>query len=303
MLDIALLGTGGMMPMPNRFLASAIVRLNGNVLIIDCGEGTQVSLKTVGWGFKAISTICFTHYHADHISGLPGMLLTIGNSGRTEPVTLIGPTGLIKVVEGLRVIAPELPYEIKYIEISGGESFNINGFDISALCVEHIIKCIAYRIDVLRKGKFDVKKAMELNIPQKFWSKLQNGENITFEGKSYTSDMVMGTQRKGIRFAYCTDSRPTAQLPEFIYEADLFVCEGMYGEDEKLEKAIENKHMLFSEAAKLALKGQVKELILTHFSPALSEPEEFILNAQNIFENTVIGFDGILRNIAFENRL
>lgn len=303
MLDIALLGTGGMMPMPNRFLASAIVRLNGNVLIIDCGEGTQVSLKTVGWGFKAISTICFTHYHADHISGLPGMLLTIGNSGRTEPVTLIGPTGLIKVVEGLRVIAPELPYEIKYIEISGGESFNINGFDISALCVEHIIKCIAYRIDVLRKGKFDVKKAMELNIPQKFWSKLQNGENIIFEDKVYTSDMVMGTQRKGIRFAYCTDSRPTAQLPEFIYKADLFVCEGMYGEDEKLEKAIENKHMLFSEAAKLALKGQVKELILTHFSPALSEPEEFILNAQNIFKNTVIGFDGILRNIAFENRL
>ena len=118
MLDICLLGTGGMMPLPYRWLTSMMARCDGSSLLIDCGEGTQVALKEKGWSPKPIDVICFTHYHADHISGLPGLLLTMGNAERTEPLTLIGPKGLERVVGALRTIAPELPFQLKFIELT-----------------------------------------------------------------------------------------------------------------------------------------------------------------------------------------
>lgn len=292
MLDICLLGTGGMMPMPNRYLTAMLTRLDGRMLLIDCGEGTQVTMKMLGWGFKAIDVICFTHYHADHISGLPGILLTIGNSGRTEPIKLIGPVGLTKVVEGLRQIAPELPFPIEYIEITQKqETVVIGKFHISCQAVDHIIKCYAYRIDVKRKGKFDTQKAQSLNVPKEIWSKLQKENSAEFQGKYYTSEMVLGQERKGISVSYCTDTRPVDQLIPFIKYSDLFICEGMYGENEKKQKAIENKHMLFSEAAQLAKNGNVDKLWLTHYSPSVSEPEQFLLNATSIFPNTELGED------------
>lgn len=300
MLDIALLGTGGMMPMPSRFLTAMMARLNGRLILIDCGEGTQVTLKSLGWGFKSIDAICFTHYHADHISGLPGMLLTIGNSGRTEPLKLIGPTGLKRIVEGIMCIAPEIPFPIEYIEIdSYEEEIVVSDFHISTVQADHTIKCIAYRIDIKRKGRFDVKKANALKIPRNLWSVIQKDGQLEFENKIITADMVMGEPRKGIAVSYCTDSRPLHSISEFIKNSDLFICEGMYGENEKKQKAIENKHMLFSEAAKLAYDGNVKELWLTHFSPSLSEPELFIDNAKSIFENTYIGEDRKCKTIYF----
>lgn len=302
MLDISLLGTGGMMPMPGRFLTSLMARLNGRLLMIDCGEGTQVTLKQLGWGFKAIDVICFTHYHADHITGLPGMLLTIGNSGRTEPLTLVGPQGLKEIVEKLRCIAPELPYEISYIEFKSDstEPFLVGDFCISWIHVEHLVRCAAYRIDIKRKGRFDVKRAEALELPKVIWSKIQKTGYAEFKGKTYTEDMIMGENRKGLSVCYCTDSRPVEKLVEFIKGSDLFVCEGMYAEDEKLPKAIENKHMLFSEAAGLAKRGGVSELWLTHYSPSLSAPESFIENATRIFENTINGYDRIFKTFYFQ---
>ncbi|MGL4791682.1 MAG: ribonuclease Z [Anaerotignaceae bacterium] len=302
MLDISLLGTGGMMPMPKRFLSSMIMRINGELIIIDCGEGTQVSLKNLGWGFKAIRAIFFTHFHADHISGLPGLLLAISNAGRSEPLTLVGPKGLIFVVEGLRRIAQELTFEIEYIELDQEmKEFTISGLTISTLFVEHSVKCVAYKMELRRKGKFDVEKAKKLKLPRQLWSVAQNKENFEFNGETYYQKQVLGTPRKGIKVCFCTDSRPVEGLVEFVKECDLFVCEGMYGDNEKLPKAIENKHMLFSEAAQLGKKGQVKELWLTHYSPSISEPEEFLENATSIFENTILGYDGITKTIMFEN--
>jgi len=293
MLDICLLGTGGMMPMPSRFLTAMLARLDGRLLLIDCGEGTQITMKMLGWGFKSIDAICFTHYHADHISGLPGILLTIGNSGRTEPLTLIGPPGLAWVVEGLRRIAPELPFPLEYIELGAEtpEVIHVGDFHIRYQSVDHMVKCFAYRLEVTRKGKFDIKKAQNLNIPKPLWSKIQKQGTAEFEGKVYTADMILGEVRKGISVCYCTDTRPVSKLVEFIKNADLFICEGMYGENEKKKKAIENKHMIFSEAANLAKLGDVSKLWLTHFSPSLSEPELFIDNARRIFKNTVLGED------------
>ena len=248
MLDVALLGTGGMMPLPDRFLTSLMLRLEGRMMLIDCGECTQVTMKQLGWGFKNIDVICFTHYHADHISGLPGLLLTIGNSARTEPLTIVGPKGLVKVYEGLKTICPELPFQVNIVELEPNESINISVFNINSLKVNHKITCYAYRVDVKRAGRFNVEKAVALNVPKKVWSILQKQPSAEFDGKIYTSDMVLGDGRKGLSVSYCTDTRPVDALPNFVKDSDLFICEGMYGEEEKINKAREYKHMLFSEA-------------------------------------------------------
>ena len=301
MLDIALVGTGGMMPMPERFLSSMMIRINGKLILVDCGEGTQVSLKKIGWGFKAMRCNTFSHYHADHISGLVGMLLAIANAGREESVKLIGPKGLKYVVEGLLRIAQDISYEIEYIELEECETINVSGLEINFASAVHSVKCNAYSFNLRRKGKFDTEKAKTLNIPKKMWSVLQREGRLEYNGKIYTSDMVMGGERKGIKVAYCTDSRPFDELIKLAENADLFICEGMYGENGKKPKALENKHMLFSEAANIAKSANVKELWLTHYSPSLSQPEEFISNAKDIFENTFAGYDGMNKTIYFEN--
>lgn len=300
MLDVCLLGTGGMMPMPNRFCSSMLLRLKGRLVLVDCGEGTQVSLKLLGWGFKAIDAICFTHYHADHIAGLPGMLLTIGNAGRTEPLTLIGPPGLQEIVEGLLKIAGGIPFPIQYIElIDQGQELCAAGIQISWIPVNHSVPCVAYRFEVRRMGRFDAKKAMQLGLPKPLWSIVQKEGTVEYQGVRYTADMVMGPPRPGIVLAYCTDSRPIGALAPFAAKADLFVCEGIYGDDAKREKAVGYKHMLFSEAARLAAQAEAKELWLTHFSPSLSDPMEFLENAVRIFPNTTPGHDRMAATLAF----
>ena len=176
MLEVALLGTGGMMPLPHRWLTSLMARYNGSNILIDCGEGTQIALKEQGWSPKPIDVICFTHFHADHISGLPGMLLTMGNADRTEPVVLIGPKGLTKVVPALRSVAPDLPFDLSLIEIQGNfQSFDFDGYSIEAFRVNHNVICYGYNIVVNRQPKFDPERAKELNIPLKFWNPLQKG--------------------------------------------------------------------------------------------------------------------------------
>ena len=215
MLDVCLLGTGGMMPLPRRYLTSFLARYNGSSLMIDCGEGTQVAVKSKGWSFKPIDVICFTHYHADHISGLPGMLLTMGNAERTEPLTLIGPKGLERVVHALRTIAPELPFPIICKEIQGQEEkFSVRGYEITAFRVNHNVTCYGYTVEIRRGGKFSVEQAKANEIPLKYWNPLQKGESIEAGGKVYTPDMVLGPARKGLKVTYCTDSRPTVSMEE-----------------------------------------------------------------------------------------
>ena len=301
MLDVCLLGTGGMMPLPRRYLTSFLARYNGSSLMIDCGEGTQVAVKAKGWSFKPIDVICFTHYHADHISGLPGMLLTMGNAERTEPLTLIGPKGLERVVHALRTIAPELPFPIICKEIQGQEeTFSINGYEITAFRVNHNVTCYGYTVEIHRGGKFSVEQAKANEIPLKFWNPLQKGETIEADGKVYTPDMVLGPARKGLKVTYCTDSRPTVSMEEHAKESDLLICEGMYGEREKEAKAREYKHMTMKEAAKLAKKAQVKEMWLTHFSPSLVHPEEYMDGVREIFPNSYVGKDGKSVDLLFE---
>ena len=276
MLDVCLLGTSGMLPLPGRWLTSLLLRYNGSSMLIDCGEGTQIAIKEKGWSFHPIDVICFTHYHADHISGLPGLLLTIGNSDRTEPVTLIGPK-------------------------ESREHISINGYEIDAFKVNHAVTCYGYAVNIPRIGKFDVEKAKALEIPQKAWNRLQHGSTVELDGRVYTPDMVMGAPRKGLKVTYCTDSRPVKSISENAQGSDLFICEGMYGEKGKESKAREYKHMTFVEAAHLAREAQVKEMWLTHFSPSLVRPADYVAGIQKIFPNVQAGTDGKTVELGFED--
>ena len=302
MLDICLVGCGGMMPLPRRWLTALMTRYNGSSLLIDCGEGTQVAIKEKGWSFKPIDVICFTHFHGDHISGLPGLLLTMGNAERTEPLTLIGPKGLERVVNALRVIAPELPFEIKCIEISGAEQvFELNGYRITAFKVNHNVLCYGYTLEILRQGKFSVERAKANDIPMKYWNPLQKGQIVEADGRTLSPDMVLGPERKGIKVTYTTDTRPTASIARNAKGSDLFICEGMYGEEEKIEKAKGYKHMTFREAAVLARDAGVGELWLTHYSPSLVYPEDYMGAVRGIFSNAWPGKDGKSVELKFED--
>ena len=301
MLDVCLLGCGGMMPLPRRWLTSLMTRYNGSSLLIDCGEGTQIAIKEKGWVFKPIDVICFTHYHGDHISGLPGLLLTMGNADRREPLTLIGPKGLERVVTALRVIAPELPFPIHCVEVEGTEqTFEMNGYRLKAFRVNHNVLCYGYALEIDRAGKFDPERAKAEQIPQMYWKHLQKGETVEYEGRILTPDLVLGPPRKGTKLTYTTDTRPTDSIRENAKGSDLFICEGMYGEKEKIAKAREYKHMTFYEAAQLAKDAQVKEMWLTHYSPSLTRAEEYMDDVRKIFPAAKAGKDKMSAELNFE---
>ena len=302
MLDVCLLGCGGMMPLPYRWLTALLVRYNGKCLLIDCGEGTQIALKEKGWSAKPIDIICLTHYHADHISGLPGLLLTMGNAERTEPLQIIGPKGLSRVMQAVRTIAPELPFAIELCEITEEkEDFVLDELQIHAFKLNHSMLCYGYTLNLPRKGKFDALRAKELGLAVQYWNALQHGNDVEVDGQIYTPDMVMGPPRKGLKVTYCTDTRPTESIVQNASGSDLFICEGMYGEWDKFDKAKQNRHMMFGEAAKLARDARVNELWLTHYSPSLTRPEPFMEEVKKIFPNAKPGKDGKSVTLLFDD--
>ena len=298
MLDVCLLGTSGMMPLPERFLTSLMIRHNGHSFIIDCGESTQTSIRMQGWSFKDIDVLMITHFHADHISGLPGLLLAMTNSDKTEPLIIIGPKGLRQVVNSLRVIAPEISFPIKFIELDNDSTFEFFGLRINAFKVKHGMPCYGYSFELDRLGKFNPTAAKELEIPVKYWNKLQHGETI----KNWTPDMVMSAPRKGIKVTYCTDTRPTDSIIQYAKDSDLFICEGMYGEtdNETKMKARTKKHMLMTEAVDLALMANVKELWLTHFSPSMIKPSRYEKMLKKMFSATHVGEDRMTVTLTYD---
>ncbi|MCL2487537.1 MAG: ribonuclease Z [Oscillospiraceae bacterium] len=296
MLDITLLGCGGMLPLPERGLTALLARYNGRMLLIDCGEGTQVSLRALGQGFIGIDYLLFTHVHADHISGLPGLLLSLGNYGRTEPLTVIGPPGIERVVSALRVIAPALPFSLSFMELKlkRGETagFTLGEFQIAALGLDHGMPCIGYRIDIPRAGRFDPERAQALELPVRFWSVLQRGEPVEHQGRFILPEQVMGPPRRGLRVGYITDTRPMIQqAAAFMRGADLLIAEGLYGDEAFRERAYGYYHMMFADAARIAAEAGVGQLWLTHFSQALTNPAADLPVATKIFANTVVGRD------------
>ena len=225
----------------------------------------------------------------------------MGNADRKDPLIIIGPKGLERVVGALRSIAPELPFLIECIEITEPDAyFDMNGIHIHAFRVKHGVECYGYSFELRRAGRFSVDRAKEQNIPMQLWNPLQKGNTVEWEGHVYTPDMVLGAARKGLKVTYCTDSRPVDAIAQAAKDSDLFICEGMYAEADKLAKAKQYKHMTFYEAAELAKKAQVKELWLTHFSPSLVKAESYMPAVRQIFEYSYLGKDGKSVELTFQ---
>lgn len=305
MLDVCLLGTGGMMPMPNRWLTSLMLRCGGSNILIDCGEGTQIAMKEAGISPRPIDIMCFTHMHADHISGLPGMLLAMANAERTEPVVMIGPKGLFNVTRSLRCIAPELPFELRFIELDQNtEEYRLGEYILSCFKVSHNISCYGYSVTVPRKGRFNVDEAKRQGIDVRYWNALQHGETVRDEetGRIFEPSMVMGKDRRGIKVTYTTDTRPCDNIVRAASGADLFICEGMYGEPGMEEKARAYRHMTMQESASMAARAEVppRELWFTHYSPSMLRPKQYIEEIRKIFPNAVCGKDGMHKELMFD---
>lgn len=304
MLDVTLAGCGGTIPLKNRWLTSCMMRYNGKCLLIDCGEGTQIAMKEASLPFKPLGIICLTHYHADHISGLPGLLLSMGGEGRTDPVIIIGPGNVQRYISSLLIIAPELPFEVICVPINEKvETFAFDGFNITAFHVNHTMTCYGYTIEIPRAGKFDPERARQNGVPLRVWNKLQKNPSVEYEGTTYTQDMVMGPPRRGIKVTYCTDTRPVPIISAQASGCDLFICEGMYGDEDKAGRARESRHMTFSEAASLAAAAPIKpqRMWLTHYSPSMPDPEAYIGEAKAIFPDAICGRDGMSETIRFDN--
>ena len=306
MIDLVLLGCGGNVPMPNRNLSSLFINYKGKKILIDCGEGTQVSMRMKNCGFKDVDLILITHLHGDHIIGLIGLLSTMGNSGKTEDLTIVGPKGITEAMKAIKVLVEYLPYNLRIIE-NPNTSFSLENhsvfkdLEISTLELDHSTECLGYSLYFKRTPKFNIKKAKLNNVPQCLWSKLQKTDSIFYDRKMYTSDMILGDDRKGIKISFVTDTRFLLTIPDFIRDSDLFVCEAMYGDDMDISKAVKNKHMTFTEAASLASLGNVKKLLLTHFSPSLVNPHNYLENATRIFSNTIVGEDRLALSLNYEN--
>ena len=302
MIDLCTLGTGGSMPMPDRALSSLYVRVNGRLLLVDCGEGTQTGVRRAGWGFSHVDAILITHFHADHCGGLPGFLLSIAKTPRTEPVHIYGPVGLRQVVAGLCVVCPPMPYPVILHELRGGETFEAIGLNIACFPLHHSVPCLGYRFDLLRAPAFDPDKAKALNVPLPLWRVLQQGEAVEFDNRRVEPPQVMGEARKGLSFLFATDTRPVPAIVEHGRGTDLMILEGMYGDEGKRPQALKNRHMLFAEAADIARQAATKSLILTHFSPSLDEPEGYLPEARGVFPETTCAYDGMCAMLRYEAR-
>lgn len=300
MVEMCLLGTGGTLPLADRALSSLYLRVNGRALLIDCGEGTQVGIRRLGWGFRCMDGLVLTHFHGDHCTGIAGLLLSLEKAGREESFEIYGPPGLKRVIEGLCVIVPRLSFPVRLHEYPPeGSAFEMIGLRIRSFPVNHGIPCYGYRLELPRKGAFDPEKARALKVPVGDWKLLQEGESIRVGLHRVHPEDVMGPPRKGITLVFSTDTRPCETLEKYAADADLAILEGMYAEEEKYPLAVKNHHMMYREAAEIAKNCRVQHLVLTHFSTSVEQPEEGLEAATAVFPDTRCGRDGMILRLQY----
>lgn len=265
-LSAVFVGTAGSTPTPRRGLASLLLRRGGDQLLIDCGEGTQRQL--VGSvGLAEIEHIFLTHYHADHVLGLPGMLKTFALRGRTLPLTIYGPPGLQRLFGELSFFLGKLPYELELYELTPGEELGFKGYRVSAFEVDHRGAAYGYLLaEHDRPGVFDEARARELGVtPGPDFGLLQRGGTVETAGGTVSAEQVLGPARRGRRIVCSGDTAPCAATVEAARGADLLVHEATFGDDEAA-RAAETRHSTARQAAEIAAEAEVKLLCLTHLS-------------------------------------
>ena len=294
--EVFSLGTSGMMPLPGRFLTSALVRREGELFLFDCGEGTQVSLKMLNLRWKQISSIFISHMHADHGTGLPGLLMLSSQVDRTEPLTIYGPARLADYIESSRkILDMYINYEIRCIPVEPGVIAECDEYHINCFPLKHTKQCFGYSIvEKERPGAFSVERALELRVPKgPLWGKLQRGEDVmNSDGVVIHPSDVLGEKRSGRKFSFVTDTMYFPEIADYVYGSDILFCEAMFSDDLEAD-AREKKHMTARQAAMCARDGEVGMLCLQHYSPRYSDRELKILGeeAKAIFPSTVLTRD------------
>jgi ribonuclease Z len=282
MIDIAFLGTGAMMPTADRWLSSALMRIGSQLILLDCGEGVQIPWRSTGWGFKRLDLICISHWHADHIAGLPGVLHALALADRQKPVTIIGPKGTRDIVSSLRQLAPVLPFDLVTVDLADGQHWQSGPVTIDVRLGDHQIPVLVYRFSLARRPAYLAEVAEQRSVPREHWSTLADGIDVDgWQAADFT-----GPPRRGLSIGFMTDTRPTVSARDLLEGVDLLIADGTYGDDADLVNAVQNKHMTFREAAAFAQTAGVERLILTHFSPKIADPGAWLGNATSEFPAT-----------------
>ncbi|MDR3338300.1 MAG: ribonuclease Z [Treponema sp.] len=304
-LEAFILGTGGMMPLPNRHLTSVLLRREGELFLFDCGEGTQVSLRRLNLRWKKITAIFISHTHADHVTGLPGILMLSSQVDRDDPLYIFGPPRIAEYIEtSRRVLDMYINYEIVVKEITeGGAVYEGEDFHVRAFPLRHTKPCMGYTLEENgRPGEFHPDKAAALGVPRgPLWSRLQAGEVVrASDGREVRPEEVLGEPRSGRKFSFVTDTLAFPEIANQVANSDFFVCEGMF-ERALEESAREKKHMTAEQAARIALSAQVKKLALIHYSPRYTEFDlkQVLREAQEIFPETILSRDRAVFPIEF----
>ena len=293
-LSIIFLGTGGSWPTIKRNVTSIAIKRGGEVMLFDCGEGTQRQFQKSKLSYMQILKIFITHFHGDHFLGLPGLIQTMQLNDRDVPLHIYGPKGMTKLLDQLLSLGYFKPnYKIISQEAKEGDVLDFEEYYIHVLNVKHGVPAIAYSLEEkMRPGKFDKPKALKLGIPEgPFFSKLQRGETITLKnGKKITPDVVLGPPRKGRKITISGDTVPIDKMVSFAKDADVLIHEATF--DSSLEDiSSEYGHTTAAHAAKIAKKANVNKLFLTHISPRYLDNSVLEDEARKFFKNTIVPKD------------
>lgn len=308
MLTITLLGTAATMPLPDRALSAAFAACGGHGLLWDCGEGTQAAAHRAGVNLMRADAICLTHYHGDHIFGLPGLLQTLGAQGRTRPLALLGPEGLPDIWAAVRALTGPLPYPVKPQVLMPGHPLALDvlsegwpaGAQLVPFATKHRVKSLGYRLELPRAGKFSPEQARALGVPVQQWKLLQKGQSVAVEGRTVQPVQVLGAPRRGMSVVFSGDTAPCPGLLQAAQDADLLLCDATYALPEQEAQARQWGHSTFGQSAALAVQAGAKRLWLTHYSPMITDPEEYAEQAQGIFPAAECGFDGKSITLQYE---
>lgn len=296
-MEAFILGCGGMMPLPYRHLTSVLLRRDGDLFLFDGGEGTQVSLRRLNLKWKKISAIFISHTHADHITGLPGILMLSSQVDRTEPLYIYGPPKIKEYIETSRRVLDmyiNYPIIVKEIEapcvVHTGKDYTVRAFPL-----DHTKTCVGYTLEEMdRPGEFNPEKARELKVPVgPLWAQLQNGFEVKNEdGQTVKPEQVLGKKRSGRKFSFVTDTLFKPSIIDEVRGSDLLVCEGMF-EEALIDQAKEKKHMTAKQAASIAKEADVRRMTMIHYSPRYTDKELHVLleEAQSIWPNTELSHD------------